>query len=212
LAKLASRGWKARYQQRYVQTEDLLFDIEIDLPEEQILTLLVQCMESDTPDRFSFPISFSFDLNRLVILRSLITIQKGPATASGQLAPSLHIQRLEAPTQPDHETENFMTYYSLFSPDAKAVAFVTGRPKNTILDSGNIEIWSEERAQDGVSKFRRKGAVKASRVSRHSDHSESFAFHPLLPLIAFTEWDRTSLWFFNTDSKNLDYPWVLFLR
>ncbi|KAH7095136.1 hypothetical protein FB567DRAFT_586466 [Paraphoma chrysanthemicola] len=87
LVKFCSSGWKFRYQRRLIKNDQVSMDFEIDLPESQIRDLLQQCMTSKDPHRFPFTVAFSQDLDRLIVLRSVLSIKHISNPESGVSVP-----------------------------------------------------------------------------------------------------------------------------
>jgi hypothetical protein len=164
--------------------------------------MLQQCLLSKTPHRFPFSVAFSHDLDRLVVLRCLLMVQK-PNHSSGQMAHDYRFQVLDkvySPIPKDHNSE-ITAFYSRFSPDTKALTFVFGSLKPGAIDLRRLQVWSETFDELGTC-FQCRGEVTTSQLSLKEDtFRNQFAFHPYLPLLVYTEWNTTAAWLFNHDGK-----------
>lgn len=122
------------------------------------------------------------------------------------------VQTLEGP---DHFTSvvnnhSPMVFYSTFSLDANAVALVSCPVQKREMEHKNVQVWSKDLLSPGLSErpeqsnFVYRGGFTTSRLLKGQDKDkldESFAFHPNLPVIIFSEWQATSLWAFNKSSR-----------
>lgn len=178
-------------------------DFEVDLPERQVFQMLQQCLSSKTPHRFPFPVAFSHDLDRLVVLRSITIIRRVTDPESQAILPQCKLQSLdnEAPTRSSASSSQKAAFYSVFSPDAKAIALVFGSFKPSAIDCRRLQVWNE--VLDGNwPRYQCRGEVTTSRFSWKEEASrDQFAFHPYLPMLAFTEWNTTAVWWFNDEGK-----------
>jgi hypothetical protein len=77
-------GAEGSISTKKVKDEKLVFDLEVELLEHRNFQILQQCLVSKTPHRFPFSVAFSYDLDRLVVLRCLLIVQK-PNHSSAQL-------------------------------------------------------------------------------------------------------------------------------
>ncbi|ORY15989.1 hypothetical protein BCR34DRAFT_144457 [Clohesyomyces aquaticus] len=196
LTKICSSGWKVWYQRRELSTEKVLMDFRVDIPGDQVFSMLEQCITSKTPDRFPFPVAFSHDLDTLVVLRSLLLVRRRKAEDANCHDAQCRLQSFEKGGELSNPRES-VTFYPVVSPDAKAVAFVSGSLKRTAIDRRRVEIWSESHIEEGWPIFRYRGYFTSSRLSWEEAVGDPFAFHPFLPLIVFSEWNQTAAWFFN---------------
>ncbi|KUJ08084.1 uncharacterized protein LY89DRAFT_742378 [Mollisia scopiformis] len=199
LIQFASKGWSIKYQQRSIQTEGLILELEHGLCEDQVQELLTQSIASGQPDRFPFPIAFSKSLNRLLVLRTLLTLDIN--TSDGYCLKAQTFQR---------DPKNTHSYCSIFSDSEKALAFVSGRTSITQVMQQNVQIWSEEDDSGKDAEFRKRGTVTVSwlnpRESSSSICTPGFIFHPTLPLIVFAEWTHVSLWWYNKHKRSERTP------
>jgi hypothetical protein len=204
LAKVCSSGWKVRYQRRNVRSEEILMDFEVDLPERQVFQMLQQSISFKTPYRFPFPVAFSHDLDRLIVLRSVLIIRCVTTPGSGAVVPQCRLQSLdrEVHPRPSANSGERTAFYSVFSPDAKALAFVFGRLQPSAIDCRRVQVWSEVAVDGDWPSYQCKGEVMTSRLSwQNVAVRDQFAFHPYLPLMVFTEWNTAAAWMFNDVGK-----------
>lgn len=202
LIKVCSSGWKIQYQRRTVGDEKVLIDFKADLPEHQVFQMLQQCLSSKTPHRFPFPVAFSHDLDRLVVLRCLLMIRKSKYS-SGKIGHQYRFQLLEKENtaRPTANGSEITVFNAIFSPDAKALTFVFGSRKPGTIDCRRLQVWSETFDQLGTC-YQCRGEVTTSRLScKEEAPRDQFAFHPYLPLLVYTEWNTTAAWLFNDAGK-----------
>jgi len=207
LIKVCSSGWKIQYQRRTARDEKVLIDFKVDLPEHQVFQVLQQCLSSKTPHRFRFPVAFSHDLDRLVVLRCLLIIPK-TKYSSGQIGHQYRFQLLdnENSARPTDNGSEGTVFYSVFSPDAKALAFVFSSPKPDMKDlirlrCRQLQVWTETFDQLGTC-YQCRGEVITSQLFRKKKPLRNqFAFHPYLPLLVYTEWNSAAAWLFNDAGK-----------
>ncbi|KAI8625511.1 hypothetical protein F5Y19DRAFT_267395 [Xylariaceae sp. FL1651] len=199
--EIASRGWKVKYQQRSTLTESVLVEIEYELPREDVCQLLCQSLSSSQPDRFPFPIAFSKDLGRVVVLRTLITLIHNNDSQSTSINQAFKVQKLGQPNNTTvSRTDKTIAYSPTFSPTGIALAFVIGTSKATQFEQRVIEIWSQKESDSYESDYLFRGSLIASwlnAVKYGSNVSFGFVFHPRFPVIAVSEWMRISAWQFN---------------
>ena len=209
--ELCSFGWKVRYQRRRVETEEVSMDFEVDLPESQIRQMLQQCIASKNPHRFPFPVAFSSNLDRLVVLRSVLTIRYIPSPESEDVVPLCRFQALEhkAGTRSACGASELSAFYSCFSPDSKALAFVWGRIDSQTFDSRRVQVWSDVAAEGDWPNYQYRGEVLTSRMSWNEEvPGDCFKFHPYLPILIFTEWNTTAAWNFDTQGEQTSSYYV----
>jgi hypothetical protein len=173
-------------------------DFEVQLPERQVLNMIQQCLSSNTPHRFPFSIAFSNDLNRLVILQSILTIRKVIPKGSTIAVPQHRLQCLDyeelvKKAQPGN-SDNQTAVYSSFGPDASALAFVFKKLNQGSIDSRSIRVWSASTTKDGWPHFEYRGETISTRLSWHTETREPFVFHPYLPLLAYSQWNSAAIW------------------
>jgi hypothetical protein len=139
-----SFGWKIRYQRRRIKSEEVSMDFEVNLPESQIRQMLQQCTASKAPHRFPFPVAFSHNLDRLVVLRSVVTIQHAFTATSNNATLQCRLQTLDRiiGTGFGCNASDTTAFYSVFSPDSKALAFVFGWLELKTIDSRRVQVWS----------------------------------------------------------------------
>jgi hypothetical protein len=198
LIKVCSSGWTIQYQRRTVRDEKVLMDFKVGLPEHQIFQMLQHCLSSKTPHRFHFPVAFSYDLDRLVVLRCLLMIPK-IKYSSGQIGHQYRFLLLEKEntTRATANGSEETVIYSVFSPDAKALTFVFGSLEPGIIDCRHLQVWSETFDQLGTY-YQCRGEVTTNRLfGKEEPPGARFAFHPYLPLLVYTEWNTTAAWLFN---------------
>jgi hypothetical protein len=163
--------------------------------------MLQQCLSSKTPHRFPFPVTFSHDLDRLVILRCLLMIPK-TKYSSGQIGHQYRFQLLENENtaRPTANGSEGTVFYSVFSPDAKAFTVVFNSPQPGIIDF-ILQVWTETFDQLGTC-YQCRGEVTTSQMFRKKKALRNqFAFHPYLPLLVYTELNTTAAWLFNDAGK-----------
>jgi hypothetical protein len=182
-------------------------EIEYELPQEDVCQLLCQSLHSNEPDRFPFPIAFSNDLRRVVILRTLITLVTNDDAQSTSIDQAFKVQKLGRPHGITKSREDkTVTYSPTFSPVGNALAFVIGTSKATQLEQRLLEIWSQKEPDSHDSDYLFRGSVIASWLSAvnfGNNASFGFVFHPRFPIIAVSEWMRISAWWFN-DQRELN--------
>jgi hypothetical protein len=179
-------------------------EIQYDLPDDEVSELLGESLASNHPDRFPFPIAFSNDLDRVIILRTLLTLITSGNSKGVNTQPDFKIQKLGqlygASSGGDHMRA---AYSATFSPRANALAFVMGDPKRSQIEKRIVEIWCQNEHGSKDSDFLLKGSVTTSWLSEMSivnnNSSLGFIFHPWLPLIAFSTWMNISIWWFKDE-------------
>jgi hypothetical protein len=171
-------------------------DFEVELPYRQVLNMLQQCLSFNTPHRFPFPVAFSTDLNRIIVLQSVLSIRTTLVGEFCKAVPQFKFQALDRgneSTLNDPESDR-VAFYSSFSPDGNALAFVFGRLKPSSIDCRRIQIWSAKPLDDQWPTFEYRGEVKSSRFALDKEHSpKHFAFHPYEDYIVFAEWNRIAM-------------------
>lgn len=200
LAKISSFGWRIRYQQRNVTNEEILVDFEVELPYRQVLRMLQQCLSSNTPHRFPFPVAFSADLNRVIVLQSVLSIRTTRVGELCKAVPQFKFQSLDRGNESTLNTpeSDRVAFYSSFAPNGNALAFVFGRLKHSAIDCRRIQIWSDKPSDDQWPTFEYRGEVTSSRFAVEKEHSPKlFAFHPYEDYIVFAEWNKIAMWRFN---------------
>jgi hypothetical protein len=197
IARMCSTGWRVRLQRRRVHDEKMLMDVDVELPEQQIFDMLQQSLANETPHRFAIPVGFSFDLNRLIILDSVLSIRNlSPKDSSPSLA-QWRLQSLGRGFFIRFRREDSV-FHTEFSPNASAFAFVSAARNPGVIDYKTIQIWSNVAADEDWPLFECKGEVLASGMRAHDGNpKEIFAFHPSLPLIAYCAWRSVVIWKYN---------------
>lgn len=188
-------------------------DFEVNLPESQIHQMLQQCTASKTPHRFPFPVAFSHDLDRLVVLRSVVSIQHAFTATSNNAIPQCRLQILDRAvgTGLGCNAGDTTAFYSMFSPDSKAVAFVFGRLEPKTIDSRRVQVWSDMAVHGSWPHYQCKGEILASRLSwKEKVPGNLFIFHPYLPVLLYAQWNTTAAWKFNDLGKILSYHDAVF--
>ncbi|KAI3317748.1 hypothetical protein HD806DRAFT_360928 [Xylariaceae sp. AK1471] len=201
--RVASRGWKVKYQQRSTLTESVLLEIEHEPPEQDVYQLLCQSLSSNQPDCFPFPIAFSKDLRRIVILRTLLTLVNTGDAQNSSINRDFKVQgQLHDSTKSRDDTMNI--YSPTFSPTGNALTLVIGVSKEIQLEQRLIEIWSQNELDiQGLDYLlRRLVMTSCLNVIKSDSHvSFGFIFRPWLPIVAVSEWMRISAWWFNDQSS-----------
>ncbi|KAH8725625.1 hypothetical protein GQ44DRAFT_771942 [Phaeosphaeriaceae sp. PMI808] len=200
LVKFSSSGWKVRYQRRNVGNEELLMGFEVGLPESQVCHMLQQCINSKTPHRFPFPVAFSPNLDRLIVLRSVLTIRYISAPGSEERMHQCRLQSLDATVSAKsgiNEGER-TAFYSVFSPNSKSLAFIFGQLRPKAIDCRRVQVWTDAAVDEEWPVYQCKGEAMTSRFSWQGETAcDQFAFHPNLPILVFTEWNTAAAWMFD---------------
>lgn len=198
--QLASKGWRVQYQQRYIQTEAVILQIEQEIGSNQVMDILSQSLASGRPDRFPFPVAFSSSLDRLAVLRTIFTVTQ---SKNDENLFDLKVQELKP------RGSRGVQRATKFAPNGKAIAFIHGRTGITQIMEQRPEIWSQDDGAAKEDEFYRRGTVKAMWQNPHESSygvpTPGYIFHPSLPLFVFSEWTRLSLWWFNRDGE-LHHP------
>ncbi|KAL2831527.1 hypothetical protein BDW59DRAFT_157953 [Aspergillus cavernicola] len=197
IGSICSSGWRVGIQRRDVRDEKPFMNFNVELSEPQIFSKLQQSLNSKTPHRLSIPVSFSHDLNRLAILRTILAIR--PSTTAdftnslGKAQWKLHCLDLTFHRRQAID-QNGQTILSFtFTPNASAFGLVSARPDPGAMNCRTIQVWSDVSADN---------EVMSSQLSWHTDATrDTFAFHPTLPLIVYSEWKSIVLWRYNDGSS-----------
>ena len=197
IAHVCSAGWRVRLQRRRVHDKKMLMDIDVAVPEQQIFNMLQQSLASKTPHRFAVPVCFSSDLNRLVILDSILSTRNVSPEESSASVTQCRLQCLGRNFFIQNQRQD-STLTIKFAPNASAFAFVSASRNPGKINYKKIQVWSNVAADDDWPRFEYKGEVLATGMRPDGVISrELFAFHPLLPLLAYCEWRSIMIWKYN---------------
>ncbi|KAI4868913.1 hypothetical protein F4820DRAFT_76315 [Hypoxylon rubiginosum] len=202
-----SLGWKAKYTIRFIDSGNPLCNLEFDLPNEDISSILERNRNSRVPSRLQFPVAISKTLRRVVVVRSMLTIDKKDLAihidAIHAQVPKVIIQRLklDSPTiglsEPDYQERAY------FSDSDDAVAVVTGSFDKQAIQKRIIELWS---CHNSEFIYSYRGQVKACVTCyKYVEKGPLFLFHPSLESILFRQFTTLRLWFYNRSNVCFAY-------
>lgn len=200
IAKLCSSGWRARLQMRSAKDEKLLMDYEVEIPDQQITHMLRQCLASRDPHRLSINVIFSNDLRHLVILQSILAIRSVPSGHFGVPNMQCRLQSLKHGDSGSifNEGKNQNSANWTFAPSGLAFALSYETSPSETMPSQLVKVWSNMAAMQDWPRFEYKGQIRTSGLSSEQIESKPlFAFHPVLPLMVYSEWRSITVWKFN---------------
>lgn len=175
-------------------------DCNVETPEQQIARMLRQSLASRKPDRLSISVFFSDDLRHVVILQSILAVREVPSEQPDIPRLECRLQNLDqedSGTQANEEKDQDRIGCT-FSTTGSAFALTVTTSHSKTMPSQLIKVWSSTAADQDWPKFEYKGQVRSSGLSSQQVESKPlFVFHPILPLIAYSEWQSIAVWRYN---------------
>ena len=198
--------WSARYHVRTLETKpanlvNLLFHISSDD---------LQHFQEQLPS-FHFPVTFSADLQQVVLLHTLFRLHRGSGQTPHEQNPPCSCQEIALSPQTilrrdcSYEEEVYPTWYRVWlSPNSKYMAVTKRRGKLDIIKASawgvwSITIWVDHSSPDQKPNYQALCEISVNSTNLSQDGF--LAFHPYYPLVIISGDIETILWNFDGTGK-----------
>jgi hypothetical protein len=191
-------GWKAEYKVWTIKGKTILVDIDVDIPDTQIMCLLPKSTNSFAGQKLFLPATLSADLQQAVILQSIVRILPSRSSSVGEDVPKYIIHSVET----GRMLSTTKCVHMLFSPSAKHLAICLGQVLKGGFLEGLLMVWHDAGQSWEDPNFRLLGErVSHNFLDSKGEKSKNFDFHPHLPLLVFGGKYGTFVWHLESDCK-----------
>lgn len=223
-AERRAKGWTARYEIWFLQTQAKVFECSIDVPTDELERLIYNAMFSYKWPYFHFPVAFSPDLRHAAILGCVIEVKEfgqNSVTENPMWRPQFSLQQIglwhiDRGCNLGFSTESVQVRFSpvhvyrlKFSPCGSHLLVIHGLDtmyQDYLKQGWVLELFSLKNCDDSNTsgfEYRKSNVLHPGKQAEMSSFNKYIAFHPSLPILALSRENDCILWAFDiADGKD----------